>query len=53
MQVVEMDRFVFQTLRSLADTYQRATNNNNLASAMQGFAEYFGEQTDILPKSGR
>jgi gliding motility-associated protein GldC len=52
MQVVEMDRFVFQTLRALADSYHKATNNTNLSNAMQGFAEYFGEETDILPKSG-
>lgn len=51
MQVVEMDRFFFQTLRSLADTYYKATQNAPLASAMQQFVQYFGEQTEILPKS--
>jgi gliding motility-associated protein GldC len=50
MQVNEMDRFMFQTLRSLADTYYKATNNSELASAMQGFVQYFGEKTEILPK---
>jgi gliding motility-associated protein GldC len=50
LQVVEMDRFMFQTLKGLADSYFKATNNANLANAMQGFAEYFGEETDILPK---
>jgi gliding motility-associated protein GldC len=53
MQVVEMDRFMFQTLKALADTYHRATNNTQLANAMAGFAEYFGEETDILPKTPR
>lgn len=50
MQVVEMDRFVYQTLRALADTYQRATQNTALANDMQRFAVYFGEQTEIVPK---
>lgn len=50
LQVNEMDRFMFQTLRGLADTYFNATKNNELASAMQQFANYFGEQTEILPK---
>ncbi len=51
MQVVEMDRFMYQTLKAMADTYFKATNNSNLANAMQGFAEYFGEETNILPKT--
>lgn len=48
MQVVEMDRFVFQTLRSLADTYFRATINQTLANDMQLFVDYFGKQTGII-----
>jgi gliding motility-associated protein GldC len=48
MQVVEMDRFMFQTLRSLADTYHRATNNQQLANDMQLFVDYFGKQTGII-----
>jgi len=48
MQVVEMDRFMFQTLRALGDTYFRATANKELASDMQKFVDYFGKQTGIL-----
>ena len=48
MQVVEMDRFFFNTLKSMADTYMRATGNNKLAGAMQQFAAYFGKETEIL-----
>lgn len=51
MQVAEMDRFMYQTLRGLADTYQRATNNLDLSNQMQKFVQYFGESTDLLPKS--
>ncbi len=50
MQMIEMDRFMFQTLRGLADTYFRATNNKKLYSEMQQFVTYFGEQTEIIPK---
>lgn len=48
MQVVEMDRFFFQTLRALSDTYFKATQNAELATDMQRFVQYFGEKTDIL-----
>ena len=51
LQVVEMDRLIFQTLRALADTYQKATRNNELANDMQKFVHYFGEETEIIPKS--
>ncbi len=50
MQVIEMDRFMFHTLRALADTYFKATQNNELAADMQRFVQYFGEQTEIIPK---
>jgi gliding motility-associated protein GldC len=50
MQVMEMDRFFFQTLRAMADTYHKATRNHKLATAMQQFVQYFGEETEILPK---
>jgi gliding motility-associated protein GldC len=48
MQVDEMDRLVFNTLKSLADTYFRASNNKALAEQMQHFAHYFGEKTEII-----
>ena len=51
MQVNEMDRFFFQTLRGMADTYFKATNNQKLAVDMQRFVQYFGEQTEVLPKN--
>jgi hypothetical protein len=42
---------MYQTLRGLADTYYRATQNRELATDMQQFVQYFGEKTEILPKS--
>ncbi len=50
LQVAEMDKFMYQTLKGLADTYHRATSNNNLANDMQKFVQYFGEETDLIPK---
>lgn len=49
MQIMEMDRFMFQTLRGLADTYYRASQNAELAGEMQRFVHYFGEKTGIIP----
>lgn len=49
MQVKEMDRFFYQTLRALADTYFKATQNQALATDMQRFVQYFGEKTEIIP----
>jgi len=50
MQINEMDRFFYQTLRALSDTYFKATQNQQMASDMQKFVQYFGEQTKILQK---
>ena len=50
MEVSEMDRFMFQTIKALADTYYKATNNAQLASAMQSLADYIGKETGIIPQ---
>ncbi len=50
MQINEMDRFVFHTMRAIGETYFKATKNNQLANDFQRFVHYFGEQTDIIPK---
>ncbi len=50
MQIGEMDRFFYQTLRGLADTYMRATKNKDLANDMQKFADYFGEKVELIAK---
>jgi gliding motility-associated protein GldC len=49
MEILEMDRFFFQTLQGMADTYFRATQNKELASQMREFSLYFGEKTGIIP----
>lgn len=50
LQVVEMDRLMFQTLKALTDTYHKATRNDDLANDMAKFVEYFGRKTEIIPK---
>ncbi len=50
MQVIQMDRFFYQTIKALADTYFRATQNRGMANDMQKFAQYFGEKTEVIPK---
>lgn len=51
MQVHEMDRFMFQTIRGLADTYFKATQNQELANQFQNFVHYFGQKTGIIEES--
>ncbi len=49
MQIIEMDRFTYQLLRTLAQTYLRATHNKEMAEQMAQFAEHFGQKTEIIP----
>lgn len=48
LEIQEMDRLVFQSLRGIADTYYKATKNNELASELQAFIQHFGLKTEIL-----
>ena len=51
MQVAEMDRLMFHSLKSMSDAYYNATNNEELSNHMRSFVQHFGEFTGILPKS--
>ncbi|WP_235295688.1 gliding motility protein GldC [Portibacter marinus] len=48
MQVEEMDRFMFQTLRGLADTYFKATQNAELSNQFRSFVHFFGQSTGLI-----
>lgn len=44
MEIGEMDRFMYHTLKSLCDTYTKATNHAELGNDMMKFVEYFGSK---------
>ena len=44
MKVDEMKRFFHQTLLSMSDTLQRATNEKELADDLRNFCKEFGEK---------
>jgi len=48
MEVGQMDRFIYQSLKGMADSYARATGNKELANDMQKFTVYFGEKVGLL-----
>ena len=48
MMVEEMQLFFYETLASMADTYERATHDKVLSDDMRKFARSFGEQTKVI-----
>ena len=48
MNVEEMNLFMFQTLSTLGDTYERATNNTEIAAEIREFAHHFGHRTEVF-----
>jgi len=48
MKVDEMNLFMFQTLATLGDTYERATNNKELADEIREFAHHFGHRAKLF-----
>lgn len=52
MTVQEMNEFVFQTLMSLADSYQGATRNKDLAAELKLFARDFVDRA-VKAESGK
>ena len=53
MSIEEMNKMMFQTIMTLANSYEKATSEDQLANAMRDFGEFFGEKTAILPNSGK
>lgn len=47
MYVEEMRQFFHQTLMTMADTFERATSDTNLAADMREFGHYFAEKTGL------
>lgn len=47
MPVDEMKLFFHQTLVTMADTYQRATQDEKMTSTMKDFCDYFAEKLEL------
>ncbi len=47
-QMDEMDRFMYYSLRSMCETYLRATNNVELSNEFRSFVDHFGKKTELI-----
>src|SRR6476620_90619 len=47
MPVDEMKQFFHQTLVAMADTFERATNDEKMTATMMDFCDYFAEKLDL------
>jgi gliding motility-associated protein GldC len=47
MPLDEMKIFFHQTLTAMADTFERATNEDKMSAAMRDFCEYFAEKLEL------
>ena len=47
MPVDEMKKFFHQTLVAMADTFQRATDDEKMADTMRDFCDYFAEKLEL------
>jgi len=51
MPLYDMKVFFYQTLKSLADTFQRATNDDKMTATMHDFCEYFADKLELKKES--
>ncbi len=47
MPVDEMKQFFHQTLVAMADTFERATDEDKMAATMRDFCDYFAEKLEL------
>ncbi|MEN8139142.1 MAG: gliding motility protein GldC [Bacteroidota bacterium] len=50
MKIDDMKRFFHQTLVSMADTLERATNEDKMAGDLRDFSDYFAEKLELVKK---
>ncbi len=50
MPVDEMKQFFHQTLVSMANTFERSTNDEKMSATMRDFCEYFAEKLELTSK---
>lgn len=48
MPVDEMKKFFHQTLVAMSDTFQRATDDQQMTDTMKDFCDYFAEKMDLI-----
>jgi gliding motility-associated protein GldC len=48
MPVDEMKKFFHQTLVAMSDTFQRATDYQQMTDTMKDFCDYFAEKMDLV-----
>lgn len=48
MSVDDMKKFMFQSMLTMADTFARATGEEEAARAMREFAKHFGEKMEVI-----
>jgi gliding motility-associated protein GldC len=51
MPMDEMKKFYYQIYMSMAESYNRATNEEEMTTDMKDFARYFGEKQNVIRKS--
>lgn len=47
MPLNSMKMFFYQTLKSMSDTFQRATSDEKMVETMKDFCEYFAEKMEL------
>ncbi|UMB52512.1 gliding motility protein GldC [Lutibacter sp. A80] len=47
MPIDEMKQFFHQTLVSMANTFENATNDDKMAATMRDFCDYFAEKLEL------
>ncbi len=52
MYVEEMNQFFMESLITMADVFERATGEGEMASEMRDFGKYFGERMEVLKREG-
>ncbi len=48
MPMDEMKKFYYQIYMSMADSFERATNEKEMTLDMKDFARYFGEKQNVI-----
>ena len=51
LEVGEMNRLCYYTIKGMADSYHQATKNPELSNDLARFAQYFGEESGVVKKT--